>query len=121
MNNSGQLNNDIIRRIREKIRKITNEWEYKYAIISRTKKSDHDLNQFWVDLYISHTAPPAEEVKKAESIKDLEKYNLEYVCTETAKTLVQAYLNLLRHIEILDNNVKYLQHKKKQQNNLDKN
>ena len=108
-------NHHLIRKAKEKIRKITMHWGYKYAITVKTSKAINKLDKFWIDLYISKSIPPKEEIEKAHSIKDLAKYNLRYVCTQNADTLTEAYINLLRHIELLDISIKSLTNNKKEQ------
>ena len=108
-------NNNIIRKAKEKIRKITTGWGYKNAITSKTNKAVNNLNRFWIDLYISKSIPPMEEIQEAKSIKDLGKYNLKYVCAENADTLAEAYIKLLRYIELMDISIKSLNSKKKEQ------
>lgn len=117
-------NSDMVRKIKEKIRKIITTWNYKYAIVGKIKKNTKDtigsisLDKFWVELYISKEIPPKEVIKKAKSIKDLDKYNLRYVCTQAADILAEAYINLLRYVELMDISIKSLQTNKKQQNDL---
>ena len=121
-NNDSYNDSDILRKAREKIRKITTSWGYKYAIVGIIKKETNDLlgpislGSFWIELYISKEIPTEEERKKAKSIKDLDKYNLEYVCTQVSDTLADVYIRLLRYLELMNISINYLRANKKEQN-----
>ena len=106
--------NKIIRKAKEKIRKIGMGWGYKYPFIGRTNKADNNLEHFWVDLYVCKELPPLELREKATNIKDYSEYSPQYICTANGPTLSHAYIGLLRDIELKDISVNSLRRKKKE-------